>query len=601
MAAVETGAAGDVSWDDARDVLLDDLSPVDWMVLAARFGAATEPLSLRAFVPRERERVGLDLAPGNPGGLRFTIQAQTATLGWDDCGLLSRMEAPELGYSLVPGDASVLHATGALEVLSGLTIPSPVSAERLPELQGWALRLTADTYGEELSPRDLTVQGQMFSGSVTATRVSGLFTQSCRTYDGREAPALDAPLEPALQKYTQPEVGIESNHARVVETARALGAGARDRSEAAVRAGRSVHAHVRGDLLVQGSALTGLLTGQGASGTRAKLCVALCRALGVPARQAGGLVLAPPDFSLFVPHYWCEVHMGDAGWIPIDPVFDRYNRLPLGYLTFVHLGGMRRIQSLELVAAEDRKEPEMPLLSATSEMLAGCPALSWEFIVEERLIGESHLRPLGRVELSGKSTYAFALETRIDSRPVGKDYVVQAQARLYLDAAGLPAYYVYQENVGGVVTEATCDFSAETGVLHWRGPGQSAELPLVRTPATFILDRNMIGGWAMLCRRLPRAVGETIPLHALVPGQPLELATTASSTRTETLSDGATAWLYDTAPMGETLWIDADGILCRIDNPRAGLTIRRRSTPPGDGTRSTLRYHGAEPPAGDKS
>ena len=561
----------ELGWDDARDVLMDDLSPADWMILCARFEDLREPRTLRAYVPRERERVALALVPSGKGSLKFSVQAQTARLAWDEQGRLVRMDAPELGYKLERANAAVLHATGALEVLSGLTVASPLPAERMANMVRLQLRLAAETYGEELTADDLQTAQQRFEGSVSPTRVDGVCTLSPRVYHGENAPGMNAKLDPALERYTRAEVGIESDHPRIVETASSVTQGARDAWEAAVRCGHWVHANIRGDLLVQGSALTGLCTGLGAAGTGAKLCVALCRAAGVPARQAGGLVLLASDF---VPHYWCEVHMGDAGWIPIDPVLDRYSRLPAGYLTFVHLGGMRRIASLELVAAQDRKEPDMPLLPAAPEMLLRCPAQSYQFIVNEKIIGESRLRPLGRVEMSGKPSFAFAMETQLDSRPVGKDYVVRAEARLYLDAAGLPVYYVFQDNVAGRITQATCDFGPDAGVLHWKGAGESAELPMAKTPATCILDRNMIGAWALLARRLPRAVGEVIGVHALVPSQPVELASTVRCTRTAALPDGAVAYLYDTEPMGETLWIDEDGTLLGIENPRVGLSIR---------------------------
>lgn len=52
------------------------------------------------------------------------------------------------------------------------------------------------------------------------------------------------------------------------------------------------------------------------------LCVALCRAAGVPAREAGGLAYAGGKKHSFSWHAWAEIHDGHQ-WVSIDPTWDQ--------------------------------------------------------------------------------------------------------------------------------------------------------------------------------------------------------------------------------------------------------------------------------------
>lgn len=56
-------------------------------------------------------------------------------------------------------------------------------------------------------------------------------------------------------------------------------------------------------------------TGFGDCGTQSMLFAALCRAVGIPARSAGGYQLAP---GLAGPHFWAEFYLPGYGWIPAD-------------------------------------------------------------------------------------------------------------------------------------------------------------------------------------------------------------------------------------------------------------------------------------------
>jgi transglutaminase-like putative cysteine protease len=69
----------------------------------------------------------------------------------------------------------------------------------------------------------------------------------------------------------------------------------------------------------------------------ARLMVALCRAIGLPAREVGGVTWVP-DLGGFGYHAWTEVWVGR--WIAVDP---SWNEVPAN-ATHIHMGGPDDVQ-----------------------------------------------------------------------------------------------------------------------------------------------------------------------------------------------------------------------------------------------------------------
>jgi transglutaminase-like putative cysteine protease len=89
-----------------------------------------------------------------------------------------------------------------------------------------------------------------------------------------------------------------------------------------VRLMRWVHDHVRYTLDFNPfNALEVLRERKGDCSEYALLFVALARALGLPAREVSGLVLAQSSPTGFGYHAWAEVYAGGR-WLPVDPTWD---------------------------------------------------------------------------------------------------------------------------------------------------------------------------------------------------------------------------------------------------------------------------------------
>ena len=87
-----------------------------------------------------------------------------------------------------------------------------------------------------------------------------------------------------------------------------------------------VREHIRRKDLSIGyaTALETLASKQGDCTEHAVLVAAMCRALGIPARMACGIVLIPGSKDLFGPHAWVEAFIGGK-WVGLDAAMKGYD------------------------------------------------------------------------------------------------------------------------------------------------------------------------------------------------------------------------------------------------------------------------------------
>ncbi len=153
----------------------------------------------------------------------------------------------------------------------------------------------------------------------------------------------DAELAAQLKAATEPEVLIQSDHAKIKSKALEIAGVSKDELPQAevLTLTRKVNAWAHQEIAKQSvvgvpSALETLDNLKGDCNEHATLSVALLRSLGVPARLAVGIAYLPEQERFFY-HAWVEVW--SERWIAIDPTF---GQLPadLGHVRFV-VGGLR--------------------------------------------------------------------------------------------------------------------------------------------------------------------------------------------------------------------------------------------------------------------
>ncbi len=129
--------------------------------------------------------------------------------------------------------------------------------------------------------------------------------------------------------YLKPDIGIESDHLTIVSLAENITAGDNMPLEKAKRLFEYVNTNLKYQPLtaIPHSALKTLERGNGSCEDFSLLYIALCRAVGIPARFISGYRFDPGkigkkevDLDQFA-HAWVEIYLPDTGWIPVEPTF----------------------------------------------------------------------------------------------------------------------------------------------------------------------------------------------------------------------------------------------------------------------------------------
>lgn len=133
----------------------------------------------------------------------------------------------------------------------------------------------------------------------------------------------------AIRAYLAPEESIQVDHPDILRTARDIGADS-----------GSIHHRLRRIFDFAASltprpfkgttdALTALRLGEASCNGKSRLFVALSRAVGIPARLVGGLILTTGTKR--TSHQWVEGYIG-GHWVPFDPTNGHFASLPENYL-----------------------------------------------------------------------------------------------------------------------------------------------------------------------------------------------------------------------------------------------------------------------------
>jgi len=170
----------------------------------------------------------------------------------------------------------------------------------------------------ELDPGQAITVTEVFTAEISPSGI---------TYDLDETmewPPYDTASE-LYQKNTKPTQWAQADHPLIVQQAQQI-VGAETNP---YRIAQAIHYWVATEIkpgeVIGSDALSTLLSRQGACGEHANLFVALCRAVGIPARNVSGLIAPGPDFSsgrwsddTLYTHTWSEFYLSGYGWVQND-------------------------------------------------------------------------------------------------------------------------------------------------------------------------------------------------------------------------------------------------------------------------------------------
>ena len=130
------------------------------------------------------------------------------------------------------------------------------------------------------------------------------------------------------QKYTQPEQLVQSDAPEIVAEARSIVKGAQGIHDMvfSIYSFVTSHVHYTSETEERG-ALWALVNGTGDCSEYSYLFVALCRAVGIPARVNVGFGFQGSQGSMVEGHMWAEYYLQGYGWVPVDPTWNVFDAI----------------------------------------------------------------------------------------------------------------------------------------------------------------------------------------------------------------------------------------------------------------------------------
>jgi len=333
----------------------------------------------------ERQYQVLDVMEGRVTSLRYTLkETQDITLaGRDFRALVLDQVNPSTGESsqvwidaatglilkqvlanrtIFLADASVREHLRSANLDERVYIGTNAAIDNFSAIRYMKVQAVLRPIGISVTAADLSVPGQTFTGTVTGNLIDGVFEVRHERYPGEDPPTFPPATPPAgeLARYLAPEPYIESGSPAIVELAHQLTAGVTDSWQAVRRISQWVADEIRYDIPGGVSALKTLELRRGECGAHSRLTAALCRSAGIPARVVWGCIYSPEKGGVFGQHGWNEVHMGAAGWIPIDSTARETDYIDSGHIRLGILSGQinslnpEKMEIVDFEAGEQR-------------------------------------------------------------------------------------------------------------------------------------------------------------------------------------------------------------------------------------------------------
>jgi hypothetical protein len=130
------------------------------------------------------------------------------------------------------------------------------------------------------------------------------------------------------EKYTEPEPLIQSDNSQIISKAHNVTEKSTTIPESVSKIYSFVTKHLRYAIQEEEKgAVWALENGVGDCSEYSYLFVALCRAIGIPARVQAGFAFHYSSETLEDGHMWAEYYLENYGWIPVDATWQLFNML----------------------------------------------------------------------------------------------------------------------------------------------------------------------------------------------------------------------------------------------------------------------------------
>jgi transglutaminase-like putative cysteine protease len=445
------------------------------------------------------------------------------------------------------------------------------------------VRIRAEVVGERVAATSLRNPYQEFSGTVNGGRIDGTLSVRRAAYDGQGAPAFTGkpPADASLVPFLRPEANVESDAPEIAALARDLTKGSATQWDAVKSIGRWVHANIAYAITGSGAKQC-LKNRKGDCGPHTWLTIALCRAVGIPARITGGALYSRALGGSFGQHYWTRVWMGSAGWIAIDTTTGEVGTLSPAHLTLWNLGGLA---SLSVSVADFSPRPTATASAPAAperRSLTIAPGASerWVFRADGKVIGTQTAECIGAAQRGEHTVSEWRYAVELDLGAGASKTHASIAGTFELTERAVPVSLTVDARSNGAQQRLRCTFGPEAVVSSISLGGQEMQRKTSWTGGELLQMNNVLTLMSLATRTVRISPGGTVgmPLFAAGPLQKLEVTLTALA-QTETIQvmgRPVECVVADAAPLGNRFHIARDtGELVRVTVESQKLRIDR--------------------------
>ena len=380
----------------------------------------------------------------------------------------------------------------------------------------------------------LTTAMQQFEGQKREARIEGTVIVRSVAYKGEHSPAFPTQDEvaDALAEWVQPSAMIESDDPEIVALAKQLTDGASTRWEAVQRVATWVKDEIKYAIADTPSAHLALEKRKGDCGPHSTLMVAMLRSLKIPAKLVGGVIYTPSFGGTFGQHAWVEVHMGEDGWVSLDPTTGENEQINATHIKlFEGMGGVVP-NTINVVAYE----PQNRALSSDDPTGPARP-LSWKrgqeyvykYTKSGQDIGNEKFR-FEKIEVEGRE--AIQLHDTLDLADGA--VVVKSTSLVTANPDATPISFHREMEAVGKKYVFDCEF--QDNVVKTKITGAANLTRDIKiAPGVQCFDNNLIGTFTLICSQLALEPGKTIDIRTYHPSSMQILALSLKVGETEQL------------------------------------------------------------------
>lgn len=238
-------------------------------------------------------------------------------------------------------DPSVVDRVERVDMDPYIFDKTNVAIANVAGIASMKVRVKMRPIGLQATVDALNVPGQKFTGTVKDNVIEGIFEIEHQRFDGAGSPAFPVAVRnPELADYLAADGIFETDDEILSKQAQDITAGATNAWEAATRLAQWVSDEIAYAIPGGGTARNTYDIRAGECGAHAVLLATFCRTVGIPARMVWGCMYVPENGGSFGQHGWTEVHMGAAGWIPLDATVGETDYVDSGHIRVAHFGSL---------------------------------------------------------------------------------------------------------------------------------------------------------------------------------------------------------------------------------------------------------------------